>query len=95
MLAGIALRTDKFAKAFVKVYLNLLFVQVFNFGVVLSMVFGFSRLMIAIGAILKALGDGMTICGFLSIKVNVCVVMTIGAGGGEASIYNFFSYGHS
>jgi hypothetical protein len=90
VLAGISLRTEEVANAFVRVYFNL-FVQVFNFGVVSSIVFGFSRLMIEVGAISKAIGDGMVICACLSITVNVCVVMTIGAGGGETSIHNFFS----
>lgn len=88
LLAGLVLRTEEFANAFVKVYFNL-FVQFFTFGVVSSMLFGFSRLMIEIGAISKALGDGMAICGCLSTTINMSVVMTIGADGDEAAaIFN-------
>ena len=56
VLAGLALRTEEFAHAFTQVYFNA-FVQIFSFGVVSSIVFGFSRLMIEIGAISKILGD--------------------------------------
>jgi len=93
LLAGLVLRTEEFANAFVKVYFNL-FVQFFTFGVVSSMLFGFSRLMIEIGAISKALGDGMAICGCLSTTINMSVVMTIGADGGENSMSHFFRTFH-
>jgi len=93
VLAGLVLRTEEFANAFVKVYFNL-FVQFFTFGVVSSMLFGFSRLMIEIGAISKALGDGMAICGCLSTTINMSVVMTIGADGGENSMSHFFRTFH-
>jgi len=87
-LAGLALRTEEFVHAFKEMYFNT-FVQIFNFGVVSSIVFGFSRLMIQIGAISQVLGDGMAICGSLSITVNMCVVMTVSAGGDEAAaIFN-------
>jgi len=88
VLAGLALRTEEFAHAFTQVHFNA-FVQIFSFGVVSSIVFGFSRLMIKIGAISKILGDGMAVCGSLSITVNMCVVMTVAAGGDEATaIFN-------
>jgi solute carrier family 10 (sodium/bile acid cotransporter), member 7 len=83
VLAGLALRTEEFVSAFQKVYFNS-FVQVFNFGVISSVVFGFSRLMIETGAISKVLGDGMAICGSLPITVNMCVVLTKAAGGGKS-----------
>ena len=88
VLAGLALRTEEFAHAFTQLYFNA-FVQIFSFGVVSSIVFGFSRLMIKIGAISKILGDGMAVCGSLSITVNMCVVMTVAAGGGKSSIHYF------
>jgi solute carrier family 10 (sodium/bile acid cotransporter), member 7 len=81
VMAGLGLKTEEFVKAFRRLYFNA-FVQVFNFGVVSSGVFGFSRLMIEIGAIDKALADGMVICGCLPVTVNMCVVLTKSAGGG-------------
>ena len=83
VLAGLALRTDEFFTAFQKVYFNA-FVQVFNYGVVSSIVFGFSRLMVEVGAISKVLGDGMAISGCLPITVNMCIVLTKAAGGGKS-----------
>lgn len=83
VLAGLALRTDEFFTAFRKVYFNA-FVQVFNYGVVSSIVFGFSRLMIEMGAISKVLGDGIAISGCLPITVNMCIVLTKAAGGGKS-----------
>jgi solute carrier family 10 (sodium/bile acid cotransporter), member 7 len=82
VLAGLALRTDEFVSAFQKLYFNA-FVQIFNFGFVSCVVFGFSRLMIEAGAISQVLGDGMAICGSLPITVNMCVVLTKAAGGGK------------
>jgi sodium/bile acid cotransporter 7 len=92
-LAGLALRTEEFVHAFKEMYFNT-FVQIFNFGVVSSIVFGFSRLMIQIGAISQVLGDGMAICGSLSITVNMCVVMTVSAGGGKDSMKIIFRFIH-
>ena len=81
-MAGLGLKTEEFVKAFRRVYFNA-FIQVFNFGVISSVVFGFSRLMIEIGAINKDLADGMVICGCLPLTVNMCVVLTKSAGGGK------------
>jgi sodium/bile acid cotransporter 7 len=81
-LAGLGLKTEEFVKAFQRLYFNA-FVQVYNLGVVSSFVFGFSRLMIEIGAIDKVLADGMVICGCLPITVSMCVVLTKSAGGGK------------
>jgi solute carrier family 10 (sodium/bile acid cotransporter), member 7 len=82
VFAGLSLKTDELVKALQQVYFNS-FVQVFNFGVVSSIVFGFSRLMIEIGAISTELANGMVICGCLPQTVNMCVVLTKAAGGGK------------
>jgi len=88
LMAGLALRTEEFVKAFQQIYFNA-FVQLFNFGFISVCVFGFSRLMVTLGAISQELGNGMAICGCLPITVNMCVVLTKAAGGDEAAaIFN-------
>jgi len=88
LMAGLALRTEEFVKAFQQIYFNA-FVQLYNFGFISACVFGFSRLIITLGAISKELGDGLAICGCLPITVNMCVVLTKAAGGDEAAaIFN-------
>eukprot|EP00542_Grammatophora_oceanica_P020586 CAMPEP_0194049326 /NCGR_PEP_ID=MMETSP0009_2-20130614/30373_1 /TAXON_ID=210454 /ORGANISM="Grammatophora oceanica, Strain CCMP 410" /LENGTH=435 /DNA_ID=CAMNT_0038695453 /DNA_START=143 /DNA_END=1450 /DNA_ORIENTATION=- len=88
IMAGLGLKTEEFTKALKQVYFNA-FVQVFNFGVVSSIVFGFSRLMVEVGALDQALADGMVICGCLPLTVNMCLVLTKSAGGDEAAaIFN-------
>ena len=82
VMAGLALRTEEFVKAFQQIYFNA-FVQLFNFGFISVCVFGFSRLMVTLGAISQELGNGMAICGCLPITVNMCVVLTKAAGGGK------------
>jgi len=88
LMAGLALRTEEFVKAFQQIYFNA-FVQLFNFGFISVCVFGFSRLMVTLGAISQELGNGMAICGCLPITVNMCVVLTKASGGDEAAaIFN-------
>lgn len=82
------IKTEEFSKAFQRFGFNL-FVQVFNFGVVSSIVFGFSRFMVSIDALTKSLADGMTICASLPITVNMVLVLTKSANGDEAAaIFN-------
>ena len=50
VLAGMGIKTEEFSKAFTRLYFNL-FVQVYNFGVVSSIVYGFSRLMFSVGVL--------------------------------------------
>jgi sodium/bile acid cotransporter 7 len=50
ILAGMGIKTEELSKAFTRFYFNL-FVQVFNFGVVSSIVYGFSRFMLAMNAL--------------------------------------------
>eukprot|EP00985_Skeletonema_marinoi_P002857 scaffold1172_cov143-Skeletonema_marinoi.AAC.2 len=88
ILAGMGIKTEEFAKAFQRLPFNL-FVQLFNFGVVSSIVFGFSRLMVSVNALTQSLADGMTICASLPITINMVLVLTKSAGGDEASaIFN-------
>lgn len=88
VLAGLGLKTAEFAKAFKRIYFNA-FVQCFNFGVVSSIVFGFSRLLIETSIITQSLADGMVICSSLPLTINMVLVLTKSAGGDEASaIFN-------
>lgn len=45
-----AIKTQEFSKAFTRLYFNL-FVNVFNFGVVSGIVYGFSRFMLYVNAL--------------------------------------------
>ncbi len=82
------IKTEEFAKAFQRLPFNL-FVQLFNFGVVSSIVFGFSRFMVQVNALTQSLADGMTICASLPITINMVLVLTKSAGGDEAAaIFN-------
>jgi sodium/bile acid cotransporter 7 len=88
-MAGLGLKTAEFSKAFQRLYFNT-FVQVFNFGVVSAICFGFSRMLWKVGALSsKSLADGMVICSCLSLTVNMVLVLTTSAGGDQASaIFN-------
>ena len=88
ILAGMGIQTEEFAKAFQRLSFNL-FVQLFNFGITSSIVFGFSRFMVSVNALSQSLADGMTICASLPITINMVLVLTKSAGGDEAAaIFN-------
>ncbi|KAL7549390.1 hypothetical protein ACHAWF_012659 [Thalassiosira exigua] len=84
VLAGMGIKTEEFAKAFQRMRFNL-FLQLYNFGAVSGIVYGFSRFMVATGALPQSLADGMTICASLPITVNMVLVLTKSAGGDEAA----------
>jgi sodium/bile acid cotransporter 7 len=87
-LAGLGLKTEEFSKAFQRFRFNL-FVQVFNFGVVSSIVYGVSRGLAGVNAISQGLADGMVVCASLPLTINMVLVLTKSAGGDEASaIFN-------
>lgn len=88
VLAGLGLKTKEFSKAFQRLGFNVS-VQLFNFGVVSSVVFGVSRGLAEINVISQALADGMVVCSALPLTINMVLVMTKSAGGDEASaIFN-------
>eukprot|EP00526_Cylindrotheca_closterium_P009423 CAMPEP_0113630994 /NCGR_PEP_ID=MMETSP0017_2-20120614/16107_1 /TAXON_ID=2856 /ORGANISM="Cylindrotheca closterium" /LENGTH=431 /DNA_ID=CAMNT_0000541487 /DNA_START=204 /DNA_END=1499 /DNA_ORIENTATION=- /assembly_acc=CAM_ASM_000147 len=88
LLAGLGLKTEEFKKAFQRFFFNVS-VQVFNFGVVSSLVYGTSRGLILADVIPKALADGMVVCASLPLTINMCLVLTKSSGGDEASaIFN-------
>ena len=88
VLAGLGLKTEELSKAFTRLRFNF-FVQVFNFGVVSAFVFGFTKLVLSLGWLSENLAEGMIICACLPITVNMVCVLTVSAGGDEASaIFN-------
>jgi solute carrier family 10 (sodium/bile acid cotransporter), member 7 len=66
-MAGLALKTDEFSKAFQQLRFNL-FVQVFCFGVVSAAVYGLSRGLEAVGILSHYLADGMVVCASLPVS---------------------------
>lgn len=88
ILAGMGIKTEEFKKSFQRLPFHI-FVQVYNFGVVSSIVYGFSRFMVRVNVLSPSLADGMTICASLPITINMVLVLTKSAGGDEASaIFN-------
>jgi len=67
LISGICLKLDELWTASKRIYFNT-FVQVFNFGVVSSVVFGVTRLLQEVGAVSGPLGDGMIICSCLPVR---------------------------
>ena len=88
MLAGLGLKSEELSKAFTRLRFNF-FVQLFNFGVDSAFVYGFTRLVLALGGLSENLAEGMIICACLPITVNMVCVLTVSAGGDEAAaIFN-------
>eukprot|EP00545_Synedropsis_sp_CCMP1620_P007124 CAMPEP_0119009148 /NCGR_PEP_ID=MMETSP1176-20130426/4172_1 /TAXON_ID=265551 /ORGANISM="Synedropsis recta cf, Strain CCMP1620" /LENGTH=429 /DNA_ID=CAMNT_0006961605 /DNA_START=11 /DNA_END=1300 /DNA_ORIENTATION=+ len=88
VLAGLGLRTEEFKSAFKQVYFNA-FVQLFNFGFVSALVFGITRILVEIGALVPSLADGMVICASLPMAINMVLILTKTADGDEAAaIFN-------
>lgn len=88
MLVGLGLKTEEFSQAFRRLGFNA-FVQVFNFGFVSAVVFGFTRFLISVDWINEDLAAGMVVCSCLPMAINVVIVLTASAGGDEAAaIFN-------
>lgn len=88
LLSGIKLKSEELSKAFQRLRFNL-FVQCYNFFVVSSVVFGFSRLMLELGVLSRSLADGMCISASVPITVNMVLVLTQSSNGDEAAaIFN-------
>lgn len=84
VLAGLGLRTSELSKALSNIWFNTV-VQCFNFFVVSSVVFGVSRFLISVGALARALADGMVIGTSVPMTINMVLVLTKSSGGDEAS----------
>lgn len=88
IMAGLGLKTEELSKAFQQFRFNI-FVQLFNFGVVSSVVYGVSRLLVEFNALGQSLADGMVVCASLPLTINMVCVLTKSSGGDEASaIFN-------
>lgn len=61
-----------------------LYVQFFNFGVVSTIVFSVSRVLVRLGMISPLLGDGLVVCSCLPITITIVLVLTRTAGGDQA-----------
>jgi sodium/bile acid cotransporter 7 len=83
-VAGLGLKTEEFESASKEILFNA-FVQVFNFGAVSLLVYGFSRILLNTGALVEPLADGMLICACLPMAINMVFILTKTAGGDEAA----------
>ena len=84
MLVGLGLKTEEFSQAFKRLGFNA-FVQVFNFGLVSAVVFGFTRFLLSVNWVNEDLAAGMVVCSCLPMAINVVIVLTASAGGDEAA----------
>lgn len=84
LLAGLGLKTSEFSNALKQVRFNA-FVQIFNFGVASSIVYGLSRLLLLGNILDESLANGMTIASSLPLTINMVFVLTKAAGGDEAA----------
>ncbi|GKY93560.1 hypothetical protein MPSEU_000323400 [Mayamaea pseudoterrestris] len=88
LLSGLNLKTEEFKNALKQIYFNV-YVQVYSFAVVSSVVFGISRALAKASVISQDLADGMVICACLPMTINMVIVFTRAAEGDEAaSIFN-------
>jgi sodium/bile acid cotransporter 7 len=88
VLAGLGLKSEEFSKAFQRLPFNV-FVQLYNFGIDSSVVYGVAKGLLALGWLSEPLADGMVVCASLSMTINMVLVLTKSSGGEEASaIFN-------
>lgn len=88
VLCGLGLKTEEFANAFKQLKFNIA-LQIFNFGVVSSIVFGVSRALIRTNVISEGLGNGMVIGSCVPLTINMVIVLVRSSGGDEATaIFN-------
>jgi solute carrier family 10 (sodium/bile acid cotransporter), member 7 len=84
-ISGLGLKTNELFKVmFHRLRFNS-FVEVYNFGVISSIVFGVSRALAGSGALPQALADGLAITGCLPMSINAVIILTQAAGGDEAA----------
>jgi solute carrier family 10 (sodium/bile acid cotransporter), member 7 len=84
VMAGLGLKTKEFKHALLNLKFNV-FVQVFSFGVVSSLVFGVSRGLAASNILSQNLADGMVVCSTMPMAINMVVVLTKAGDGDEAA----------
>lgn len=84
-VSGLGLNTsDLFKVMFHHLYFNV-FVEIYNFGVVSSVVYGVSRALAVSGALPQVLADGLAITGCLPMSINAVIILTQAANGDEAA----------
>ena len=93
VLSGMGIKTEEFGKAFRRPLFNA-YVQAFNFGAVSGIAYGFSRLMLAAGALPPSLADGMVVCSCLPVTVSMVMVLTKSSNGDEASAVFHAAFGN-
>jgi sodium/bile acid cotransporter 7 len=93
VLSGMGIKTEEFGKAFQRLRFNA-YVQAFNFGAVSGIAYGFSRLMLAAGALPSSLADGMVVCSCLPVTVSMVMVLTKSSNGDEASAVFHAAFGN-
>lgn len=93
VLSGLGLKTEELSKAFQRFQFNI-FVQLFNFLVTSSIVFGISRFLISVNALPQALADGMVISACLPMTINMVIVLTKSSGGDEAAAVFSAAFGN-
>lgn len=83
VMAGLGLKTEEFKNAFGQIWFNLT-IQLYNFGVVSSVVYGVTRGLEAANILSKDLADGMVIGASLPMTINMVLVLTKSSGGDES-----------
>ena len=84
LFTGLGLRTRELVKA-LKNYKFNAFVQLFNLGLLPVAIWAISRVLIDIKVLSTALANGVAVCAFLPMTVNMVIVLTKSSGGDEAA----------
>ena len=84
LFTGLGLRTRELVKA-LKNYKFNAFVQLFNLGLLPVAIWATSRVLIDIKVLSTPLANGVAVCAFLPMTVNMVIVLTKSSGGDEAA----------
>lgn len=84
VFVGLGLKTRELVKA-LKNYKFNSFVQLFNLGLLPVSIFYVSRLLVHIKVLKVPLANGVAVCAFLPMTVNMVIVLTKSSGGDEAA----------
>jgi solute carrier family 10 (sodium/bile acid cotransporter), member 7 len=83
-MAGLSLKYQELSNAANRIRFNL-FIQTFNFGVISSVVYSVSRILMWLEWITESLADGMVISACMPITITMVIVLTKSANGDEAA----------
>merc|ERR1719182_339383 len=84
LFTGLGLRTRELVKA-LKNYKFNAFVQLFNLGLLPVAIWAISRVLIDVKVLSTPLANGVAVCAFLPMTVNMVIVLTKSSGGDEAA----------